>query len=106
MWLIKNNYGKITREMVQNWRTAHYVYDVGGIKHDTISVPGYGDVPANLAVGTLCAHTRSGIGIEGYKGSNIYVSIGVPEELAVYRTKGRPCEWVGPWDVISLYNIP
>jgi hypothetical protein len=106
MWLIKQNYGKITREMVQNWRTAHYVYDVGGTKHDTISVPGYGDVPANLAVGTLCAHTRSAIGIDGYKGSNIYVSIGVPQELAVYRTKGRPCEWVGPWDVISLYNIP
>jgi hypothetical protein len=106
MTLIKQNYGNITREMVQNWRTAHYVYDVGGTKHDTISVPGYGDVPANLAVGTLCAHTRSGIGIEGFKGSNIYVSVGVPDELAVYRTKGRPCEWVGPWDAISLYNIP
>jgi hypothetical protein len=106
MSLIKQNYGHITREMVQDWRTAHYVYDVNGARHDTLSVPDVGDVSAHLAVGTLCAHTRSGIGKEGWKGSNTYVSIAIPEDLAVYRTVGRPCEWVGPWDALSLNSIP
>jgi hypothetical protein len=105
-WLIKQNYGNITREMVQEWRKAHYVYDIWGIRHDTLPVPGYGDVSPHLAVGTLCAHSKGPTGSDPFTGSNIYVSIGVPQELAVYRTKGRPCEWVGPWDVISLKNIP
>jgi hypothetical protein len=106
MTLIKNNYGNIDVEMVQNWRKGHYFYDLDGIKHDTVWVEGYGDVPSHLAPGvaTICRHRFTTPGVDAFTGINIYVSIGVPEDLTVYRTKGRPCEWVGPWDSISLRN--
>jgi hypothetical protein len=110
MCLIKNNYGSINREMVQEWRKTHYIYDTTCTMHDFISVPNYGDVSPHLTpgVGTMCRHTTSGPPnfLDTLTGINIYVSIGVPDDLAVYRTKGRPCEWVGDWDVLSLHNIP
>lgn len=108
MWLIKENYGNITVETVQDWRKAHYIYDMGGTRYDSLSVEGYGDVSPHLVpgVGTLCAHSKGPAGFDPFTGVNIYVSIAVPQDLAIYRTKGRPCEWVGPWDAISLYNVP
>jgi len=45
MSLLKENYGHITREMVQEWRKAHYTYDVNGVKHDTLAIPDYGTSP-------------------------------------------------------------
>ena len=36
MWLINNNYGTITPEMVQQWRTTHFFHDMGGTRHDTL----------------------------------------------------------------------
>ena len=106
MNLIKLNYGHITPEMVQGWRTAHYTYDVNGVKHDTLTIPGYGDVSPHLAVGTLCAHTTAGIGLEGWKGSNTYVSVAVPNDLTIFRVVGRACDWVGPWDSLNLNYLP
>jgi len=26
----------------------------------------------------------------------------VGQDLVCYRTKGRPCEWTGPWDALKL----
>ena len=108
MKLIKDNYGDIDLAMVQDWRTGHYFYDLDGIKHDTVWVDGYGDVLTHLAPGvaTICRHRREDPGVDSFKGINTYVSIAVAEYLAIYRTNGRPCEWVGPWDAMSLYNIP
>ena len=40
------------------------------------------------------------------KGINIYVSLSVAQDLTSFRTKGRPCEWVGPWDRLSLREMP
>ncbi len=37
MWLINNNYGKITPDMVKQWRTTHAIYDINGTKHDTLT---------------------------------------------------------------------
>src|SRR5947199_4216379 len=56
MWLIKNNYGHITPEMVKQWRTAHYVYDRNGARHDAFEVDGHGAVSPHLVEGvsTLC----------------------------------------------------
>ena len=37
MWLVNNkNYGTITPPMVQQWRTAHFFYDICGTRHDTL----------------------------------------------------------------------
>ena len=103
-WLIKNNYGHITPDMVKNWRTAHYVYDQNGTRHDVLTVDGHGEVSPHLVEGisTLCAHSKGPSGVDPFTGSNIYVSLSVPQDLTVSRTKGRPCEWAGPWDSVSL----
>jgi hypothetical protein len=103
-WLIKNNYGRITPDMVKSWRSAHYVYDTGGKKHDALNIEGYGQVSTHLVEGvsTLCAHSKGPTSVDPFTGSNIYVSLSVAQDLEVHRTKGRPCEWVGPWDAVSL----
>jgi len=108
MWLIKNNYGHITPDMVKTWRTAHYVYDLHGTRHDFLDVEGHGRVSPHLVpgIGTLCAHSKGPAGSDPFTGSNIYVSLSVPQDLTVYRTKGRPCEWRGPWDAITLLPNP
>jgi hypothetical protein len=104
MSLIANNYGHITPDMVREWRAAHYVYDKEGRRHDFLEVDGYGKVSPHLTpgIGTLCAHSKGPVGTDPFTGSNIYVSLSVPQELTVYRTVGRPCEWEGPWDALSL----
>ena len=107
MTLIKQNYGRITPEMVRGWRTAHYVYDVNGGRHDTLDVPGAGKVSPHLVPGvsTLCAHTSGPAGVDTFLGVNTYVSLSVAQDLTVWRTVGRPCEWKGPWDAISLRDL-
>ncbi len=105
MWLIRNNYGKIDLDMVQQWRTTHFFYDMGGTRHDTLNYKGM-DYPTHLTpgAGVLCRHSTSSAqpGVDQMSGINIYVSISTPHDRTVYRTKGRPCEWVGPWDSLSL----
>src|SRR5207247_4411448 len=64
MWLIRNNYGHITPEMVKGWRTAHYVYGRNGSQHDRLEVAGFGPVSPHLTPGitTLCAHSKGPAG--------------------------------------------
>lgn len=103
MWLIGNNYGQIDVDRVQAWRRTHFVYDRDGARHDDLVVNG-ASVPVYLAPGaaTLCRHTFEQPGIDSFKGINIYVSLSVAQNLTSFRTKGRPCEWLGPWDRLSL----
>jgi hypothetical protein len=107
MWLIRNNYGIVTADMVKEWRTAHFVYDAAGARHDSLMVKGVSISP-HLAAGTatLCGHSRGPAGVDTFRGVNTYVSISSAEDLTTYRVKGRPCEWIGPWDALSLMNIP
>lgn len=106
MKLIHDNYGKIDVEMVQNWRKGHYFYDLAGVKHDSVYIAPYGNIPTHLASGvaTICRHRTSGAPNfeDTFKGINVYVSIGLSQDLTVLRVRGRPCEWVGPWDAIRL----
>jgi hypothetical protein len=109
MWLINNNYGTVTPDMVKQWRTTHFFYDMGGTKHDTLVYTDGKTYPTYLTpgAGTICRHTvsSSAPGVDQFTGINIYVSLTTPDNLTVYRTKGRPCEWVGPWDSLSLTNF-
>ena len=106
MGLIARNYGRIDVDMVQRWRTTHFVLDRDGTRHDNLEVDGR-RVPIHLAPGaaTLCRHTFGPPGVDTLKGINIYVSLSVAQDLTSFRTKGRPCEWVGPWDRLSLREI-
>jgi len=108
MWLINNNYGQITPDMVKQWRKTHFFIDKSGVEHDTLVYTDGKSYPTYLTpgAGTLCRHTTlaSQPGVDQFTGINIYVSLSTPDNLTVYRTKGRPCEWVGPWDALSLPN--
>lgn len=107
MWLIHNNYGHITPDMVKRWRTAHFVYDASGKRYDSLMVNGKAISPHLVpGVATLCWHTSGPPGVDTFKGVDTYVSLSTPDNLTVYRTTGRPCEWVGPWDALSLSHIP
>lgn len=105
MWLIHDNFGNIDLDMVKQWRTTHFFYDMGGTRHDTLNYKGM-DYPTYLTpgAGVLCRHSTSSAapGIDQFSGINIYVSISTSHDRTIYRTKGRPCEWVGPWDSLSL----
>ncbi len=106
MHLINNNYGNIDLNMVKQWRTTHFFYDMGGTKHETLVYTDGKTYPTYLTpgAGVLCRHSTSSSapGVDQMTGINIYVSISTPHDRTVYRTKGRPCDWVGPWDSLSL----
>lgn len=103
MWLIRNNYGRIDADMVQAWRRAHFLHDRSGVRHDHATVDGK-SVPVHLLPGaaTLCWHSSGPAGVDTFQGVDTYVSLSVAEDLTSFRTKGRPCEWSGPWDRLSL----
>jgi hypothetical protein len=86
---------------------AHYLYDVAGTKHDYLLTDGR-KVALNLVpeIATLCWHANGPAGVDTYKGVDTYVTVSVAQDLITYRTRGRPCEWVGPWDALSLNNVP
>ena len=103
MWLIHNNYGRINVHMVQAWRRTHFVYDKDGVRHNDVEDGGK-QTPLYLAPGaaTLCRHAFDPAGVDSFRGINVYVSLSVAQDLISLRAKGRPCEWVGPWDRLSL----
>lgn len=105
MWMIKRQYGRVTVDMVQAWRRTHFIYDRLGRRHDHIEVNGQ-RVPIYLVphAATLCWHSSGPAGVDTFKGVDTYVSLSVAHDLTSFRTKGRPCEWVGPWDRLSLRN--
>ncbi|HEV2305452.1 MAG TPA: hypothetical protein VGR93_08035 [Candidatus Acidoferrales bacterium] len=107
MQLMEKHYGEITVEMVQDWRKTHFVYDRAGVQHDHVEVDGR-PVPIFLEprAASLCRHTSGPAGVDTLKGINIYVSLSVAQDLVSFRAKGRPCEWIGPWDRVSLRELP
>jgi len=97
-WQIKRNWGNIDADMVMNWYQQHYFIDEEGFRHDYAYQESTGeyirvsDAPLRY---TLCRHV-------GQSATNTDAKVGVAQDLAFYFTNGRPGEWVGPWDLISL----
>jgi hypothetical protein len=106
MWLIRNHYGAIDVDVVQAWRRAHFIYDVDGVRHDTVTVDDQ-SLPVHLLpdAATLCWHSSGPAGVDTFQGVDTYVSVSVAADLTSWRTKGRPCEWSGPWDRLSLREL-
>lgn len=107
MWLIRRNYGHVTPEMVQAWRRTHFIFDQSGTRHDFIEVDS-NQIPVYLVpdAATLCWHSSGPAGVDTFRGVDTYVSMSIADDLTSFRTKGRPCEWDGPWDRLSLRNPP
>ncbi|MCX6549777.1 MAG: C45 family autoproteolytic acyltransferase/hydrolase [Acidobacteria bacterium] len=99
-WNAKYNYGSIDREMVMEWYRGHYYIDKVGARHDQVWDKGHGWTPAHLKALTPCRH-QSGYP-DTMKGTSVDAKVGVAQDLAFYFTKGRPHDWIGPWDVLGL----
>lgn len=98
-WNVKYNYGNIDRNMVMQWYANHFYYTKDGIRVDYVLDPVYGWVGSHLKSLTPCRHR----GVpDDTKGNSTDAKVAVAQDLAHYFTIGRPCEWVGPWDVVSL----
>ncbi len=103
-WNVKYNYGKIDVNMVIDWYRGHYYISKDGVRVDNIWDNTYGWVPANLKSASVCRH-QSGVP-DTMKGTTTDAKVGVAQNLAFYFTKGRGHDWEGPWDLLSLKNIP
>lgn len=104
-WNVKYNFSKIDRNMVMDWYKGHFYIDKNGERHDyvwdkTLAMW----VPAHLKSLSPCRH-QSGYP-DTMKGTTVDAKVGVAQDLAFYFTKGRPCDWVGPWDLLNLKYIP
>ena len=103
-WNVKYNYGNIDRNMVMDWYRGHYYIDRNGERHDYVWDKASGWVPAHLKAATVCRHQN--VFPDAMKGTTVDAKVGVAQDLAFYFTKGRGHDWVGPWDLLSLKNVP
>lgn len=97
-WQIKRNWGNIDAKMVMDWYQQHYFIDEQGFRHDYAyqeSTGQYIRVSDHPLRYSLCRHV-------GQSATNTDAKVSVAQDLAFYFTNGRPGEWVGPWDLISL----
>lgn len=97
-WQIKRNWGNIDADMVMNWYQQHYFIDEEGFRHDYAYQESTGEyirVSDHPLRYSLCRHI-------GQSATNTDAKVSVAQDLAFYFTNGRPGEWVGPWDVITL----
>jgi hypothetical protein len=111
MWMLRNNYGNIDREMVMGeFAAAHFAYDEAGNRYDPDSngiptVPGTGTDPYT-DTGTFCDHIRPfnttyPLGI----GGNNETSVFNLSTLEVWWVPFWPChykEWNMSWDYLNL----
>ncbi len=103
MWMIKNHFGVINEQLVmKKFMTPHFFYDKEGVKHDMYDLDPHGKIPAHNAGATVCRHTPGYP--EPFMGGSNDVKLFSIDDRKVYWIQGRPCEWQGEWDHISLKN--
>ncbi len=103
MWKIKNHFGVINEQLVmKKFMTPHFFYDKDGVKHDLYDLDPYGKIPAHNAGATICRHTPGYP--EPFIGGSNDVKLFSIDDRVIYWIQGRPCEWQGEWDHISLKN--
>jgi hypothetical protein len=107
MWMLRNNYGKIDREMVmRELVTAHYAYDKKGKRYDPDPETKAPSVRKENLTGTFCAHVvpftkKYPLGL----GGNAETSVFNLTTLEVWWVPVWPChykEWNLDWDYLNL----
>jgi hypothetical protein len=94
-------------DMVKQWRTTHFFYDMGGKKHNTLVYTDGTTYPTNLTpgAGVLCRHTvsSSAPGVDQMTEINIYrasqlpligPSTGPKAGLVNGLARGTPCRLI------------
>ena len=97
MWDIRHHYGQIDREMAMQFMRGHHQHDRDGNRIESK----VGEMPLQFTGDVTCPH------LEGYPekwlGGTADAKMAVyGDDLMIYWTLGRPCEWEGPWDEVRL----
>ena len=96
MWDIRHNCGQIDREMAMAFMRGHHQYDREGKRIESEA----GEMPLQFTGDVTCPHSGYPETWErGTADAKVAVS---GKDLSIYWTLGRPCEWQGPWDEVSL----
>ncbi len=91
-----HNYGQIDREMAMQLMCGHHQHDQDGNRIESKD----GETPLQFTEDVTCPHSGYPETWErGTADSKIAVC---GEDLKIYWTLGRPCEWQGDWDEVTL----
>ena len=94
---IKNHYGQIDRELAMQFMRGHYQYDREGRLIESKD----GETPLQFIGDVSCPHF--GGFPEQWLGGTADAKIVIHgNDLRIFWTLGRPCEWQGAWDEASL----
>jgi hypothetical protein len=96
MWDIRHNYGEIDRDMAMELMRGHHQYDRDGNRIESEE----GKTPLQFTGDVTCPHSGYP---ENWTSGTADSKIAVyADDLKVYWTLGRPCEWQGTWDEAIL----
>ena len=96
MWDIRHNYGQIDRELAMQFMRSHHQHDRDGHRIESEN----GEMPLQFTGDVTCPH--SGYPEDWTRGTADAKIAVQGNDLKVYWTLGRPCEWQGPWDEARL----
>ena len=96
MWDIRHNFGQIDREMAVKFMCGHHQHDRDGNRIESIE----GEPPLQFSGDVTCPH--SGYPETWTRGTADSKMAVYGDDLKVYWTMGRPCEWQGEWDAVTL----
>jgi len=97
MWDIRHNYGEIDRDMAMMFMKGHYQHDGEGNRIEAVD----GEPGLQFEGDVTCPHA-GGFPDKWEHGSADSKVVVHGEDLRVYWTLGRPCEWEGPWDEVRF----
>ena len=97
MWDIQHHYGQIDRELAMEFLRGHHQHDRDGHRIETQD----GETPLQFTGDVTCPHSGGypEKWIVGTADSKLAVH---GNDLKIYWTLGRPCEWQGAWDEVNL----
>ena len=96
MWDIRHNHGNIDRDMAMEFMRGHHQHDRDGNRIESKE----GEPPLQFTGDVTCPH--SGYPENWTRGTADAKMAVHGDDLMIYWTLGRPCEWQGKWDEATL----
>ena len=96
MWDIRHSYGQIDRDMAMDFMRGHHQHDRDGHRIESKE----DETPLQFTGDVTCPHSGYP---ETWERGTADAKIAVNgDDVKVYYTLGRPCEWQGDWDEVKL----